>query len=175
MSTDPSDLEGAPPPGPALLAVPDRPDPDDIVASAWGRWVHDTVAGVFPKITDTPAVTDGNATVYTECWANNAIGTLPVPYRMIVEWTGVCHGNAGGNFVALTVHDHANAPMTPQGNFGDGVAITLAAQNHQGNFHVYAYRDYAAAAVCGARALYKVSSNNVFIQSILTVQLVPIP
>jgi hypothetical protein len=23
------------------MAVPDRPDPDDIVASAWGDWVHD--------------------------------------------------------------------------------------------------------------------------------------
>lgn len=26
------------------MPIPDRPDPDDIVASAWGQWVHDNLA-----------------------------------------------------------------------------------------------------------------------------------
>lgn len=31
------------------MAVPDRPDPDDIIASAWGQWVHDGLIAVTGK------------------------------------------------------------------------------------------------------------------------------
>lgn len=35
---------------PAPLAVPDRPDPDDIIASTWGRWVHDRIPATQPVV-----------------------------------------------------------------------------------------------------------------------------
>ena len=39
--SDDINLLPAPPDPFAVVATPDRPDPGDIIASAWGQWVQD--------------------------------------------------------------------------------------------------------------------------------------
>lgn len=38
---------------PLAAVVPDRPDPDEIIASSWGDWVHDRIAGITTPATVT--------------------------------------------------------------------------------------------------------------------------
>jgi hypothetical protein len=68
------DTEPTPTP---LVAVPDRPDPDDIVSSAWGDWVHDNTLRTLKlrAVTIPNAVFDANG-LHTLNAADVGLATL---------------------------------------------------------------------------------------------------
>lgn len=66
------------------MAVPDRPDPDDIITSAWGDWVHDHLKAAGPPTRYTPTATGWPATIVGD-WVQ--IGQL-AHVRLLLTTTG---------------------------------------------------------------------------------------
>lgn len=85
-------------PEPTPLALPDRPDPDDIIASTWGQWIHDQIAG------DAGFTQFDHAGLNTAVPAAHILGTTPLgPYTWPVIVTVAAtynfgFGNNPGNF-----------------------------------------------------------------------------
>lgn len=114
------------------LALPDRPDPDEIVASAWGDWVHDQLATPHGAAAHRAAVQTVQSAVVTAvnfdvvdrdvagCRTSQSTYVIRARGMYLVTFSGYFDGYAGpaGNrrHLALRVNNVTTGyPRTEQG------------------------------------------------------------
>lgn len=157
------------------MPVPDRPDPDEIITSAWGDWVHDAVAARFSRFEYRGLAAgqgfnpgdlaqcnyNGNLVVNTIGAAVSAAGLFTCPANLAGLWhfdyTVDWDANGTGTRAAYMAPTpaglrHASASGTHLGA-GNGVALTGAAIVHMAagaTMAVIAYHN-ASAAIGGNR------------------------
>jgi hypothetical protein len=61
------------------MATPDRPDPDDLVASTWGQWVQDRLLGDPIGIAGQPARTTLHTRAGTTALVSDGAARLTIP------------------------------------------------------------------------------------------------
>jgi hypothetical protein len=77
------------------MAVPDRPDPDEIITSAWGDWVHDATLAALAFYAETPMVASGAMATVEGRLGQVKIPALGYPYRAHVQGAQLVHGPSG--------------------------------------------------------------------------------
>lgn len=123
-------------------------------------------------------INNGTATVFTTFRTDNALGSLPVAYKMVVQGIAICGGNAGANKCNLSLLDETGAVIS----WRAAGAFTLAEttfSSHPGfdlpqTVPILGTKDYAANAVCGWRLAYKVNTSNIYIDAGVRIDLIPL-
>lgn len=120
-------------------------------------------------------VNNGVATTLTDFITQNAILSLPYPYTMVVSIFANVGANAGANRSFLGIRDEAGANICYKSSNLEAATefgITNVADN-RGTMVGLGKKDYAAAATCGFRLAYRVTTSNIYVDASVRVSFIP--